>query len=330
MEEELEILAPERGQNANVALSGRIDRRVELLGKAIAHNTRRNYENQLRQLDRFAESVGLDPLDPVCVADWIVDRVDRCGAKPTTISSMLSAVRWRAEERGVPSPTLSAGVRRVVAGLRRETAGTFSIDEARAITLPELEELLGTCAAGRPIDIRDQALLLLLFGSAIRRGAASELLVSDARLTADGYLLRLRRGKTDQYGHGTDIAVARGTRQLTDPRGALEAWLALIPGATPQSPLFRQMTKGGRILEDRLGGQSIDRMLKRRAVRAGISLSSLSPHGLRAGHASTAFANGVPLDRIQRQLDHASSGTTARYVRGQQALDQTSAKGLGL
>ena len=57
----------------------------------------------------------------------------------------------------------------------------------------------------------------------------------------------------------------------------------------------------------------------------------ITGHSLRAGHATTAAAAGVPLDRIALQTRHKRLSTLIeRYIRPAQALDATSSRDLGL
>lgn len=85
------------------------------------------------------------------------------------------------------------------------------------------------------------------------------------------------------------------------------------------------------ITGERLSGNAIARMLRNRAEQGGLPAERITPHSLRAGHATTAAVAGVSLDRIAAQTRHKRLSTLLeRYIRPAQALDYTSSKDLGL
>jgi integrase len=86
-----------------------------------------------------------------------------------------------------------------------------------------------------------------------------------------------------------------------------------------------------RVTTDPLSGTAIGRMLRTRAYDAGLPAERITPHSLRAGHATAAAVAGVSLDRIAAQTRHKRLSTLLeRYIRPAQALDLTSSRDLGL
>jgi integrase len=80
-----------------------------------------------------------------------------------------------------------------------------------------------------------------------------------------------------------------------------------------------------------LSGAAVGRMLRTRATDAGLPAERITPHSLRAAHATTAAVAGVSLDRIVAQTRHKRLSTLLeRYIRLAQALDYTSSRDLGL
>lgn len=114
----------------------------------------------------------------------------------------------------------------------------------------------------------------------------------------------------------------------TSPVLALGAWRNLR-GHTP-GPLFTRIWKS-RIGSEPLSGDSVARMLRRRADGAGLDATRITAHSLRAGHATTAALGGVPLARIAAQTRHKDlSVLVNRYIRPLEALATTSSRDLGL
>lgn len=80
-----------------------------------------------------------------------------------------------------------------------------------------------------------------------------------------------------------------------------------------------------------LSGHVVARMLRARAVSAGLDGTRITAHSLRAGHANTAALAGVPLHRIAAQTRHKDiSVLVNRYIRPLEALATTSSRDLGL
>lgn len=117
---------------------------------------------------------------------------------------------------------------------------------------------------------------------------------------------------------------ARRRRALTPASAAaLETYL-LHRGATEgiptdqlTGPLFVTATGA------RLDRHAVFRLVRRLARAAGIpSWANLSPHSLRHAFATTARAEGVPLEDVQDAMGHADPRTTRRYDRDRHNLDR--------
>lgn len=138
----------------------------------------------------------------------------------------------------------------------------------------------------------------------------------------------MRSSKTDQESAGQCVGVAHGQHDATDPVVALHTWLTLR-GTTP-GPLFTSL-RHGHLTFDPFLGDGIAIMLRRRARNAGLAADRITPHSLRAGHATEAALNGVAIDRIAAQTRHRRLSTLLeRYIRPAQALQLTTSRDLGL
>jgi hypothetical protein len=117
-------------------------------------------------------------------------------------------------------------VRDVLKGIRRRH-GTAP-RKARAATTPIVKALVSTCGDGALIDIRDRAVVLLGFASALRRSELVALEVDDVEFGADGAQLRIRRSNMAVQCHAAMAGL--------DPAGfsahSLRAGLATSAAAT--------------------------------------------------------------------------------------------------
>ncbi len=145
------------------------------------------------------------------------------------------------------------------------------------------------------IAARDQAVLLLLYGSGLRiaeaLGLTGAALPLGEALTVTG-----KRNKT------------RVVPLLAPVREALERYLALSPYPTGKTePLFRG-ARGGP-----LNGEMIRRAVRGARARLGLS-GRTTPHALRHSFATHLLGRGADLRSLQELLGHASLSSTQIYT----------------
>jgi site-specific recombinase XerD len=123
-----------------------------------------------------------------------------------------------------------------------------------------------------------------------------------------------------ERGHRTVRFVGKGNKQrrraLTPSASeAIDDYLG-VRGNGP-GPLF--VTSTGK----RIDRQAVFRLVRRLAKEAGLpEADRLSPHSLRHAFATTARAEGVPLEDVQDAMGHADPRTTRRYDRDRHNLDR--------
>jgi site-specific recombinase XerD len=253
--------------------------------------TLRAYTADLRQLCRWLTAAGIAPED----ADTRTLRryaahLGTLRYAPATAARKLSAVRgmyaWM-HDRGVidRSPaTLVPGPKRT-----RTLPATLSS--------VEVERLLDAPAGTSPRDLRDRALLELLYGCGLRAAEACDLGVGDVRLDAEHVRVTGKGGKQRVVPLG-GAATAALQRYLARGRPRM--------AAGPSGPLF--VSVRGRPLHP----SDVRRSLLRALDRAGVA--ERSPHALRHTFATHLLEGGADLRSIQDMLGHASVGTTQVYT----------------
>ncbi|WP_369254956.1 site-specific integrase [Geodermatophilus amargosae] len=273
---------------------------------SLADSTRQAYARDLAAWATWCRSRSLPaelPADPLSVAAWLAAMADD-GHSPRYVARRLSALNDAHRSRGLPPPGDSEGVRRTLTGIRRTAVRSGYLPRrARAVdtaTVRALVEDLPDTLAGA----RDRCLILVGFALGLRASDLCGLRIEDVVPAGHGGLdVLLRYSKTDQEGAGETLALAEGVRETTCPVRAVRAWRAALAGqGVTAGPLFRSVGKGSppRLGAAPLTTRSVDLVLRRAAERAGVSPEGLSPHSLRRGFATTAYAQGVPEKEISR------------------------------
>ena len=171
----------------------------------------------------------------------------------------------------------------------------------RVLTEETTSRLMASADGTEPRDIRDRAILELLYGSGLR---VSELCALDIGDIPDGADVVLCRGK----GSKERLVPLGGASALALRRYLESARETLVRGNASERHLF--VTRLGRGFT-RMG---IFKMLRERATTAGVDPTAVSPHVLRHCFASHLLAHGADIRAIQEMLGHASIATTQIYT----------------
>jgi integrase len=159
--------------------------------------------------------------------------------------------------------------------------------------------------------LRDRAILLLGFAGAFRRSELVALDFDDLEFCDAGLRISIRRSKTDQEGLGTTIAIVPGL--IACPVQAMRAWIQAA--GISQGPVFRPLTRTGKIFSRRLSGRAIADLLKSYACRAGLRASDFSGHSLRSGFLTSAAVRGASISKMMDVSRHKSVDTLRGYIR---------------
>jgi integrase/recombinase XerD len=271
--------------------------------RGAARNTIGSYRRDLDRYQLFLGERGIGSLDGVGEAD---------------VTDFLVTLRRGDSAAELPALAASSAARALVAvrGLHRFAAaeGFAATEVARAVkppapgrwlpkalTVEEVLALLEAAAPGNafgPRDLRDRALLELLYSTGARISEAVGLDVDDIDVTDRGVILHGKGGKQRLVPVGRP-AIA-----------ALDAYLVrgrpvLVTRGTPA--LFLN-ARGGR-----LSRQSAWQVLQDAAERAGITVG-VSPHTLRHSFATHLLEGGADVRVVQELLGHASVTTTQIYT----------------
>lgn len=170
----------------------------------------------------------------------------------------------------------------------------------KAITLSQIERLLGAPDTGDPLGARDRAMLETIYSSGLRVSEVVGLNLAD--FDAAGRTL-LIRGK----GRRERIVPISGHAQkaIAHYQAVLQA--TLRPAGAADAALF--VNKNG----TRLSARSVRRKLDGYLTQAGLD-PKISPHTLRHSFATHLLDNGADLRSVQELLGHQSLSTTQIYT----------------
>ena len=186
------------------------------------------------------------------------------------------------------------------------------LPRGRALSRGELRALFESCRRGTPTDLRDAALMGVLYCAGLRRAEVVALMVSDYDTETGALIVR---------GKGNKERIAYIDNGAAD---AMEQWLA-ARGDDP-GPLFCPVTQTGQVVIRSITDQAVYSILQTRAVRA--KVRPFSPHDLRRSCVSDLLDAGVDISVVQKFVGHANVTTTARYDRRGEHAKKRAAKSL--
>ena len=260
--------------------------------KQASQNTRMSYRRDLTRFFGWLEEQGIRE----------IQRVTATG---------IQAYLLKLESQGRSTATVS----RVLASLKayfhylfRE--GQVQEDPAELVKAPRVEKKPPSILSVEDIDrlleqpsghtareVRDRAMLELLYATGIRVSELVSLKTGDLNLTVG--FITCRDGKKERT-----VPFGRVTGQALD-RYLTEARHQLLKGA--ESPYLFVNCRGSQMTR-----QGFWKILKAYGNQAGIG-GSMTPHSLRHSFAAHLLANGADLLAVQQRLGHAAPANTQVY-----------------
>jgi integrase len=276
----------------------------DFVSSSIAASTKRAYASDLTS---YAASGRTIPSAPSDVAEYLAEKAGIYAV--ATLQRHLAAISKAHRSIGSDDPVGSELVKSTMRGIRR----TFGVAQrqAKALLRDDLFAVLNQLGE-RPKDVRDRALLLLGFATAMRRSELVALDVAGVEFVSKGMFVTIRRSKTDQEAQGRTIAVPFGRTRYC-PVAALKDWLELAD--CRDGPIFVSIDKHGHIGGGRISGEAVSHVVKSRLAAAGYDPSLFSGHSLRAGFATSAAQAGASAYKIRQVTGHRSEASLARYIR---------------
>lgn len=169
------------------------------------------------------------------------------------------------------------------------------------LTIEEINRLLEQPSKLTPKEIRDKAMLELLYATGMRVSELINLKVTDVNLTMNYILCR-------------DVGKERVIPIENVAKVALENYMKSVR---------ENICNGSMYFFTNMKGQPMTRqgfwkLIKSYAVKAGIE-KDITPHMIRHSFASHLVSNGADLKAVQEMLGHSDISTTQIYLRSRQS-----------
>jgi site-specific recombinase XerD len=253
------------------------------------------YRRDLTRLLAWMKSAGLE-LDEVRERDLerYGNQLRRQRRAETSIARSVASIRgWFAylvvEGRLESDPSVR------LRGGRRGRSLPKPLDE------DEITALLDSIPDTTPTDLRDRALLELLYGTGARVSEVVGISLGDLDFDEELILVTGKGSKQRLVPMGSTLKIALGDYLGARGRGS-------FPGARKDSRLFLNARGGA------LSRQGVDLIIDKRALTVGIERSRISAHVFRHSCATHMLAHGADIRVVQELLGHVSISTTQIYT----------------
>ncbi|MDE0509535.1 MAG: tyrosine-type recombinase/integrase [Gammaproteobacteria bacterium] len=272
---------------------------------AWSENTKRALRSDLEIFGNWCVRNGLQvlPARAETVARF-VESVARERA-PATLKRYVSNISALHKASGYAKPSDAAAVRLVLQYMQRHK----DCRQRQALGLTwEMRDRMIAATGGRLPDLRNRALLAVMYDAMLRGAELVALEVSDLSEPKDGgATLLVRRSKTDQTGEGTEVYLTPNTLKL------LREWLeqARIRGGR----IFRSIRPNG-LLGRSLDVRQVSRIFKKMARQAGFDkevVDSLSAHSARIGATQDMIASDFGLAAVMQAGRWKTASMVLRY-----------------
>jgi integrase/recombinase XerD len=261
--------------------------------KKASVNTEQSYQRDLRKLTAYLSDKGFTSFKDVndrTLREYI-DYLTSTGAKPSTVSRSIASIKaffhyLNSQEKISRDPSLML------------KAPKIEKKVPEILTTEEVIKLLEQPRGDSPKDIRDKAMLELLYATGIRVTELINLEVSDVNLKSS-YLMCSEGNKERviPFGNAAKDALTRYLKSARD---------AMVADRT--SPLLFANCSGSH-----MSRQGFWKLIKYYAKKAGIA-TDITPHTLRHSFAAHLVQNGADLRSVQEMLGHSDISTTQVYA----------------
>ena len=260
--------------------------------KNASQSTVSSYQRDLKKMESYFEEQGIADVESV------------------TSTSLNSYVLYL-EKQGLSTATVSRNVASMKAFFHYACrSAQIKEDPAESIKAPHIEKklpevlsmeetvrLLEQPSGSSPKELRDKAMLELLYATGMRVSELINLKITDVNLTMNYILCR-------------DVSKERVIPIENVAKMALENYIKSVRESISHGSMFLFTNMKGQPMTR----QGFWKLIKAYAAKAGID-KDITPHMIRHSFASHLVSNGADLKAVQEMLGHSDISTTQMYSR---------------
>lgn len=252
-----------------------------------------SYKRDLLQLAQYLEErgVSIKKVDNLSLRGFLTLLYER-GEKKSTVGRKLAAIR-SFFQYCVRKGWMEDNPAKVVSTPKQDKPVPSFLSEE------EMEEFLDLPRTDKSLDLRDIAMMELLYATGIRVSELVGINREDINFTERLILIR-GKGKKERL-------VPFGSKAEKSLRAYLRVRSKINKGQVEEKPLF--LNYRGKKLSSRTVERTVDKYILRSALKR-----KISPHSLRHSFASHLLSRGADLRVIQELLGHESLATTQKYT----------------
>lgn len=271
--------------------------------KRMSHNTEMSYRRDLKKMRIYLEvTAGSPAVDEVTEENLkkYIAYMERKKLKPSTISRSIASIKafyHYLMKEGLVQEDISDCLK----------APRVERKAPDILTVEEMERLLGQPSGDSDKELRDSAMLELLYATGIRVSELISLKLSDVNMHM-GFLICRDGDKERMISFNSQVrdVLQRYLTKARDHMVTNEARDILFVNCSGM-PMSRQ---------------GFWKLVKSYAKKAGIT-KAITPHTLRHTFAAHMVENGTDLKSVQEMLGHSDISTTHMYVKmGRQRVNE--------
>ncbi len=286
-----------------------ISQLLEKIEGAYADNTIRAYRRNLTNFQAYCQQTHQAFLP--ATNDTLVGFIDHLLQQNLSahyIRRHMTAIAHLHRMSRYPDPTLDPEIKLAMRKVFRQQ-GRFQ-KQAYPIQQEQIERMLSTL--GNDLySHRDRVLLLIAYENLLRRSELVGLRMEDLKsLDHPQYCAKilLKKSKTDPFREGRWLYLTKETYT------AITTWIKATN--MHQGYLLRGIRKGNHLTQQ-LTGCQVNKILKKRAVDAGLTkevVDHISGHSIRVGAAQDLCLQGLSLPQIMAKGRWVKTETLMRYI----------------
>ena len=280
-----------------------------------ANNTVRAYKSDFKDFGLFCAQNGFKslPTEPKIVSLYLT-HLSTNQVKMSTLKRRLVSIGVIHKLKGYYLDTKHPIIIENIMGIKRRK-GSIQIGK-KPILINSLKLIINIIDEYNNIKIkkfRDRSIILIGFSGGFRRNEIVSLDYDDLDFVAEGLKIKLKRSKTDQFGEGLVKGLPYFDNTQYCPVLSLKNWIEV--SNITSGPVFRRLSKGSKISENRLTDQTVALIIKKYLKLAGIDNKNYSGHSLRSGFATSAAESGAEERSIMAMTGHKSPEMVRRYIK---------------